>query len=193
MHFLRKFAAAVERFNDGVGAILRWLALIMVLMGAYNAVARYATRQVGIALSSNALNELQWYLFSLIFLLGAAYGFRHDVHVRVDVLHQRLGVRGRAWIEILGTALFLLPFSFVMLWVAWPAVRASWAVRETSPDPGGLSRYPIKAAILVCFLLLAFQGVAHLIRQVDVLRGAPDGDGEDVDGDIEGATARGLA
>jgi TRAP-type mannitol/chloroaromatic compound transport system permease small subunit len=173
MSLLERFAAAVERLNDALGRALRWLALLMVFMGAYNAVARWATRFAGVSLSSNALNELQWYLFSMIFLLGAAYGFRRDVHVRVDVLFQRLGERGRAWIDLLGTVLFLLPFSILMLKVAWPTVRASWVVRETSPDPGGLPRYPIKAVILVGFFLLVLQGLAHVVRQVQVLRGAP--------------------
>jgi TRAP-type mannitol/chloroaromatic compound transport system permease small subunit len=171
VNLVRRAASAIEALNDAIGGALRWVTLIMVLLGAYNAVARYLTRSVGVALSSNALYELQWYAFSLIFLLGAAYGFRHDVHVRVDVLYNHLGGRARAWIDIVGTAFFLLPFSIVMLVVAWPTVRASWAVRETSPDPGGLSRYPIKAMILVCFALLALQGLAHLVRQVDVLRG----------------------
>lgn len=176
MHSLSRFAGAVESLNDRIGAVLRWLALAMVLMGAYNAVARYLTRFAGVPLSSNALNELQWYLFSLIFLLGAAYGLRRDVHVRVDVLFQRLSARRQAWIDLLGTLLFLLPFSALMLKVSWPVVKASWAVRETSPDPGGLPRWPIKAVILVSFLLLALQGVAHLIRQVEVIR-APEADG----------------
>jgi TRAP-type mannitol/chloroaromatic compound transport system permease small subunit len=171
VNLLRRGAGAIEALNDAIGGALRWVTLIMVLLGAYNAIARYLTRSVGVALSSNALYELQWYAFSLIFLLGAAYGFRHDVHVRVDVLYNRLSARARAWIDIVGTVFFLLPFSIVMLVVAWPTVRASWAVRETSPDPGGLSRYPIKAMILVCFALLALQGLAHLVRQVEVLRG----------------------
>lgn len=185
MTLLARFAGAVEALNDRLGGLLRWLALIMVLIGAYNAVARYLTRWAGVSLSSNALNELQWYLFSLIFLLGAAYGFRVDAHVRVDVLHQKLSAKGRAWIDLLGTALFLVPFSVVMLEVSWPVVAASWAVRETSPDPGGLPRWPIKAVILVSFALLLLQGLAHMVRQVQVLRGgsqpppgagAPEGD-----------------
>src|SRR5690606_37783966 len=83
---LRRFATAVDRLNDGIGVAITWLSLVMIAFGAYNAIARYATRYVGVGLSSNALNELQWYLFSIIFLLGAAWGLRHDVHVRVDVL-----------------------------------------------------------------------------------------------------------
>lgn len=180
MRILQNFARAVDRLNDGLGRALRWLALVMVLMGAYNAVARYLTRYAGVSLSSNALNELQWYLFSLIFLLGAAYGLKHDVHVRVDVLYQRLTARGQAWIDLLGSVFFLIPFCTVMLVVAWPTVMDSWAVRETSPDPGGLPRYPIKAVILVCFALLLLQALAHIVRQLEVLRGVavPDPGGE---------------
>ena len=173
MHILSRFAAAVEGLNDRIGSVLRWLALVMVLIGAFNALARYLTRFAGVSLSSNALNELQWYLFSVIFLLGAAYGLRKDVHVRVDVLYQRLSAKRRAWIDLIGTVIFLLPFTALMLKVSWPVVKASWVVRETSPDPGGLSRYPIKALVLVSFALLALQGLAHLIRQVEVLLG-PD-------------------
>lgn len=167
----RRFVHGIDGINDRLGAVLRWLALVMVLVGAYNAVARYASRYAGAQLSSNALNELQWYLFSAIFLLGAAYGLRHDVHVRVDVLYGRLSRKGRAWIDLLGGVLFLLPFSVLMLWVSYPAVRNSWMVRETSPDPGGLSRWPIKALILVSFGLLALQGLAQITRDVAILRG----------------------
>lgn len=170
MHLSERFVRTVEALNDRLGVVLRWAALVMVLIGAYNAVARYLTRFTGFRLSSNALNELQWYLFSAIFLLGAAYALRHDVHVRVDVLYTRLSRKGRAWIDLLGSLLFLLPFSLLMLWVSWPAVRNSWIIGEVSPDPGGLPRYPIKALILVCFALLALQGLAEIVRNVAVLR-----------------------
>lgn len=171
MILLRRFSAAVDALNDRIGAAIRWLALLMVLLGAFNAVARYLTRYTGVSLSSNAFTELQWYFFSLIFLLGAAYGLRHDVHVRVDVLFERLPSRTRAWVDLVGTILFLLPFSALMLWVTWPAVRNSWAIRETSPDPGGLARYPIKAVILVGFVLLALQALSQVVKQVEVIRG----------------------
>lgn len=175
MQTLSRFADLVDALNDRIGSVLRWLALIMVVIGAYNAIARYFTRSVGVPLSSNALNELQWYLFSLIFLLGAAYGLRVDAHVRVDVLYQRVTDRTRAWIDLLGTVFFLLPFSALMLKVSWPVVKASWAVRETSPDPGGLPRWPIKMVVLVSFGLLMLQGLAYLIRQIEVLRGDSGG------------------
>ncbi len=162
--------------NDGIGKLTRWLALIMILIGAYNALARYATRYLEITLSSNALNELQWYMFSVIFLLGAAYGLRHDVHVRVDVMYAKLSDKGRAWIDLLGTVLFLIPFSLLMLWVSYPSVMRSWKIREVSPDPGGLPRYPIKALVLVSFTLLVLQGLSRIVYLVNFLKnGAPEG------------------
>jgi TRAP-type mannitol/chloroaromatic compound transport system permease small subunit len=160
MPFLRRLSALVDGLNDRIGAAIRWLALIMVLVGAFNAIARYLTRYTGVSLSSNAYLDLQWYFFSLIFLLGAAYGLNHDVHVRVDVLYERLGRKTRAWIDLAGTVLFLLPFSLLMLWVSWPPVRNSWVIRETSPDP------------------------SQAVKQVDIIRGEePAADAVPDDGD----------
>jgi TRAP-type mannitol/chloroaromatic compound transport system permease small subunit len=163
---------AIDRLNDLVGRAVLWLVAVMVAIGAYNAVARYLNRFTDANLASNAYLEAQWYLFSLVFLLGAAYALKEDAHVRVDVLYGRLGPRGRAWIDLLGTVLFLIPFCVLMLWVSWPSVAASWRVREVSPDPGGLPRYPIKAVVLVAFALLLLQGVSQLWKQVALLRGA---------------------
>ena len=164
---------AADVVSEWTGRSVRWLVGVMVVVGAFNAVARYLGRWTGTSLSSNAYIELQWYLFSLVFLLGASYALKHDAHVRVDVFYGRLSARGRAWIDLLGTALFLIPFSVFMLAASWPSVAASWRVREVSPDPGGLPRYPIKAVILVAFVLLIAQGVAEAAKRVRVLRGAP--------------------
>ena len=171
MTVLLRIATAIDRFSDRVGRVLIWLSLLMVIVGGYNAIVRYLDKFTGLGLSSNTYIELQWYLFSLLFLLGAAYTLRHDAHVRVDVLLVRLSPKGRAWVDVLGTILFLIPFCVMMLWVAWPAVSSSWAVREISPDPGGLPRYPIKAVIPVAFVLLLVQGVSMLIRGLAVITG----------------------
>jgi TRAP-type mannitol/chloroaromatic compound transport system permease small subunit len=165
-------ARAIDRSNERLGRAVVWLTLVMVLVGSFNAIARYLGPRVGLQLSSNAYIELQWYLFSLVFLLAGAYTLKHDRHVRVDVFYARLSARRQAWIDLAGTLLFLIPFSAVGLWVSWPAVRASWTILEGSPDPGGLPRYPIKAVILIAFVLLIVQGLAELIRRVAFLRGA---------------------
>lgn len=168
---LQRFVRGVDRFNGLLGSAVNWLVALMIAIGAFNAVARYLTRGTSLSISSNAYIELQWYLFSLVFLLGAACVLRSDGHVRVDVLYSRLGERGRARVNVAGTVLFLIPFCILMLLVSYPAVRASWRIRETSPDPGGLARYPVKAVILVGFALLLLQGIAELLRNVAVLRG----------------------
>ncbi len=177
MALLRTLAGRVDVLNDRIGAALRWLVLLMVLLGTTNALTRYASRQWGLSLNLTPLVEAQWYLFSVIFLLGAAYALRHDVHVRVDVVFERLSQRARGWIDLVGTMLFLVPFAVMMLWVAFPSVRSSWQIREGSPDPGGLARWPIKALVLVSFTLLLLQAMSQMIRHVDAIRGrAPTSD-----------------
>lgn len=165
------FARAVDRLSERLGSALAWLTVAMVVVGAYNAVVRYLGRYVGWSLASNFYLELQWYLFSLVFLLGAAYALERDAHVRVDVFYGRLSVRGRAWIDLAGTLLLLIPFSVLAVVVTWPSVASSWAVGETSPDPGGLPRYPLKTTILVCFVLLILQGASEAIKDVARIRG----------------------
>ena len=171
MRFALRLAAAVDRLTGLVGRGVAWLVPLMVLLAAFNAVARYLGRLVGHDLGSNLYLELQWYLFSLLFLLGAAWALREGAHVRVDVVYERLSPRVRTWIDLLGGLLLLLPFCLVSLWMSWPSVWASWAVREGSPDPGGLPRYPLKAVVLLAFGLLALQGLAELVRDVARLRG----------------------
>lgn len=161
----------VDGFNEQLGRTIRWLVLAVVLIGAGNAVARYAGRWFGMNLTSNLWLELQWYLFSLVFLLGGAYTLHHNSHVRVDVFYSRLGPRGRAWTGLLGTVVFLIPFCLLMIITSWPAVRSSWVIQEMSPDPGGLPRFPIKTAIPIAFFLLLAQGCAELVHQVRTLRG----------------------
>jgi TRAP-type mannitol/chloroaromatic compound transport system permease small subunit len=171
MRIWLRLSQAIDRLNGAIGRFVGWLTLAMVLIGAYNAVVRYLGSSLGRGLSSNAYLELQWYLFSLVFLLGAAYTFREGAHVRVDLLYGRLGRRGRAWIDLAGTLLLMLPFTVFALWLSWPSVRNSWAVREVSPDPGGLARYPIKSVILLAFGLLVLQGISQAIKQVAILAG----------------------
>ncbi len=175
MKLLLRLADGIDRFQERFGRVVVWLSLVMVLVGALNAVARYTDRFTGLGLSSNMWLELQWYLFSLLFLLGAASTLRQDAHVRVDVFYGRLSAKGQAWVNVLGTVFLMLPFCGLMLWTAWPAVANSWAVMEASPDPGGLPRYPIKTVIPVAFLLLALQGISLFARSLGVIMDADGG------------------
>ena len=186
------FSRIVDGATGRLGRFIAWLTLCMVVIGAYNAVARYLGRFIHASLSSNLYLELQWYLFSLIFLLGAAYALKEDAHVRVDVVYGRLGRRRKAWINVIGSVLMLIPFCVFTLWVSWPSIRNSWIVREGSPDPSGLPRYPIKAVIIVAFVLLVLQGISQLVKDVAVLRGPDDDMGEDGEAPDADIGARGL-
>jgi TRAP-type mannitol/chloroaromatic compound transport system permease small subunit len=154
----------IDRTNDRIGYFATLLVPFMILLGIGNVVGRYLGRLVGQNLSSNALLEGQWYIFSLIFLLGAAYTLRHDDHVRVDVLYSNWPPRQKALVNLWGSLLFLIPFCLMVMAASWSSILASWARGEISPDPGGLPRYPIKSVILVCCTLLSLQGISEAIK-----------------------------
>jgi TRAP-type mannitol/chloroaromatic compound transport system permease small subunit len=166
-----RWARGIDRLNEWVGRVIYWLTFVMVCLGAFNAIARYLDRYTGFGLSSNTWLEGQWYLFSLVFLLGAAYTLKRDDHVRVDILYSNVSRRGRAWINVLGTVLFLVPFCLLVLYMSWDFVVNSWATLEMSPDPGGLPRYPIKTAVPVALVLVLLQGLSMIVKEVAVLRG----------------------
>lgn len=171
MPFLLQVAHHIERFTNAIGKLAYWLVLVMIGVGVWNVLGRYLGNAIGQNLSSNALIETQWYLFDLVFLLGAAYTLQHNEHVRVDVFYARWSRRRQAMADLFGTVVFLIPFSVLAIYFSWGAVLQSWAVRETSPDPGGLARYPIKTMILVSFALLILQGIADAIKNLAILCG----------------------
>lgn len=171
MDRLLKIAKYIDSFNRRIGQLMFVLVLLMILIGVYNATVRYLGGFFGANLSSNAYLELQWYLFGAIFMLGAAYTFQRDGHVRVDVLHSRLTARTKAWIDLIGIVVFMIPFCAMVFWLSLPWVINSWHLLETSSDPGGLPRYPIKTVVPVAFLLLILQGLSQLIKAVAVIRG----------------------
>ena len=143
----------------------------MIGVGTWNVIGRYLGNLVGQNLSSNALIETQWYLFDIVFLLGAAYTLQKGGHVRVDVLYDRWSRRQKALADLIGTVLFLIPFSVLVIYFSWGAVVKSWSVWETSPDPGGLLRFPIKTMILVSFGLLILQGISEAIKNWAIFSG----------------------
>lgn len=140
----------------------------MVGLTLYDVTMRYLFRN-----GSVALQELEWHLFALVFLFGAAYTLKHDEHVRVDLIYssQRLSDRHRAFIDIFGNLFFLLPFAAMIIWTSIPFAYEAFIHAEISPDPGGLThRWILKAAIPVGFILLALQGLANSITGLIGLR-----------------------
>jgi TRAP-type mannitol/chloroaromatic compound transport system permease small subunit len=172
MDALLKLSALIDALNDRVGRFAFWLVLAVTVLSAGTAIARY-----GFSTGSNALLELQWYLFGAIFLLGAAYGLLKSAHVRIDVINSRLSRRTQAWIDVFGTLFMLLPASFIIAWFGWDMFMRSWSIMERSSDAGGLIRWPAKILVPLGFSLLMLQGVSELIKRIAFLQGRITWDG----------------
>jgi len=121
--------------------------------------------------SSNAWLELQWYLFSAIFLLGAGYTLRNNEHIRIDIVYGMLSRRIQVWIEIFGTLFFFFPTVVVIGWLSVPFVLESIRVNELSSNAGGLIRWPVKILLPIGFGFLFLQGVSELVKRVAFLLG----------------------
>ena len=166
-----RLSRLIDALNRRLARVMGWALLGMVLVGAYNAIARSLEKELGLGLSSNAYIEAQWYLFSLVFLLGAPYALRANAHVRVDVLYGEHSQRGKAWTDLVGSVLFLIPFCLFAIWISWDFVGNSIAIAEVSPDPGGLPRWPLKLVVPIAFGLLGLQGLSEVVKRVAFLRG----------------------
>ncbi len=170
MKGLLALSRLIDALNERLGRLVYWLVLAAVLISAGNALFRYLLNT-----GSNAWLEIQWYLFSAIFLLASGYTLLHNEHIRIDVISGRLSRRAQTWIDILGGIFFLLPMALYLLWLSWPMVWDAYVRHEISADAGGLVRWPVKLLIPAGFLLLSLQGVSELIKRVAFLQGlAPD-------------------
>lgn len=174
-----KFARGVDRVAEFLGRISIYLILVLVAVGFYNVVVRYLGRFIGQNLSSTRLLELQWYIYSVLFFLIFGYNMKHDVNVRVDILYAKWSAKRQAWINLLGTLLFVVPLAIIGIWVTITPVLQSWGQLpngtfgpwETSPDPDGLPRAPIKSFIIVAFALLLLQAIAQIIKYAAIITG----------------------
>jgi TRAP-type mannitol/chloroaromatic compound transport system permease small subunit len=166
LRILLAVSRLIDGLNERVGRTAYWMVLAAVLVSSGNAVVRYVFDY-----SSNAWLELQWYLYTSFFLIGAGYTLLRNEHVRIDIINSRLSPRTRAWIDLLGGIFFLLPMALVIMTLAWPVFTASYALHETSPSANGLLRWPVKLMIPVGFFLLALQGVSEIIKRAAFLLG----------------------
>jgi len=163
---LLRLSALIDALNERVGHLSYWLILLAVLVSAGNASVRYAFN-----MSSNAWLEIQWYLFSAVFLFCAGYTLLHNQHVRIDVISGRMSRRARAWIDVLGTLFFLLPMAIAIMWMSWPVFVDAYQRNEVSTNAGGLIVWPGRLMLPVGFFLLILQGISELIKRVAFLRG----------------------
>jgi TRAP-type mannitol/chloroaromatic compound transport system permease small subunit len=169
---LLRVSKIIDTITGQIGKLTLWLVILMLAIGFYNVIARTLGGWLNRNLASNVFLEAQWYLFSLVFFFGFAYILQRNENVRVDFLYSNWSTRRRAIVNLLGTIFFLIPFCIVGILVTLDPVRLSVQLREMSPDPGGLPRYPLKAMIIVAFSLLLLQGISELIKHTAILTGA---------------------
>ena len=156
LRFLRAYIGFANRLNERIGVAVSWLTTVLVAVVCYDVFTRYLLKS-----SLVAVQELQWHLFAVIFLIGAAYTLKHGKHVRVDVFYNRFSAKTRAWVDFVGSMLFLIPFCLFAIWCSHTFVMNAFVIGEGSPDPGGLpARFILKAAIPAGFFLLTLQGIA---------------------------------
>jgi TRAP-type mannitol/chloroaromatic compound transport system permease small subunit len=166
---LLKLSAGVDAFSSLIGKLIRWLVLASVLISAGNAIIRKVFN-----ISSNGFLEIQWYLFSGVFLLGAGFAFMRNVHVRIDFISTKLSKRTNAIIDAAGIVVFLIPLCLIMVWLSWPLFSNALSSGEMSQNAGGLIRWPAYLLMPLGFGILLLQAVSELIKRVAFLRGLRD-------------------
>ncbi|HJV72842.1 MAG TPA: TRAP transporter small permease subunit [Noviherbaspirillum sp.] len=169
MSLLLSLSRFIDALNEKIGLTVSWALLVAVLICTGNALVRYILHT-----SSNAWLEIQWYLFSAVFLLATSYTLRRNEHVRIDVVAGRFSKRTQVWIDIFGFLLFLLPITLIILYYAVPYAWQSIQNQEVSSNAGGLIIWPAKLLIPIGFLQLALQGFSELIKRIGYLQGKVD-------------------
>lgn len=164
---MERLIEIIDKINRRVGLSVSWLSFCLVVLVVCDVLMRYLFRK-----SFVVVQELEWHLFAAFFLLGGGYTLLRDSHVRVDVFYQRLSPKVKAWVDFLGVIFFLLPGCYLVMATSSRFAWLSWAVREGSPDPGGLpARYVLKAIVVVAFFLLGIQGISMGLKNFLILLG----------------------
>ena len=169
MSFFLAIARIIDTINEKIGLTISWALMLAVLICSGNALMRYT-----FSISSNAWLEIQWYLFSAVFLLAAPYTFRRNEHVRIDVLASKLPKRVQVWIDMFGIVLFLMPMLVITLYYSIPYTILSIQGQEMSSNAGGLIMWPVKILIPIGFTLFVLQGISELIKRIGYMNGLVD-------------------
>jgi len=156
----------IDRMSERIGRTIYWLVLVAVLISAANATVRKIFNY-----SSNSFLEIQWYLFSMIFLFLAGYTLKNNEHVRIDIITGRLSAQVRAGIDIFGTLFFLFPMAFLLMYLSWPVFVDAYVRNEVSTNAGGLIIWPARIMVPIGFALLILQGFSELIKRIAFLKG----------------------
>lgn len=161
-----KLISLLESFIEKLGKTIAWLTLVMVLLSFAIVVLRY-----GFNIGSIAMQESVLYLHALVFMLGAAFTFKHDGHVRVDIFYQKMSVKHKAMVNLFGTLFLLIPVVIFIFYISYDYVALSWRIKEQSPEAGGLSiLYINKTLLLLLPLTLFIQAIAEMLKSVLILK-----------------------
>lgn len=160
-----RFVYWIDQLNEKLGYFAAWLTALLVVL---------VCLEVGIGFFNASwtwLTELEWHLFSLIFLIGAGYGFKHDKHVRVDLFYTHFSPKDKALVNLIGNLVLLIPWCLVIIWAGVRYAYIAFKIGENSADPGGLpARFIIKSMIAFGFLLLLLQGIAETAKAWQIFK-----------------------
>jgi TRAP-type mannitol/chloroaromatic compound transport system permease small subunit len=156
----------IDSVNERLGYLADWAVVMSCAISAGNAMVRYAFDT-----SSNAWLEIQWYLFTMTVMLGASYTLKKNEHVRVDILYMMLPERGKEWLDLIGTIVFLLPTMGFLAWLSWPLFERAWVSNEVSGSAGGLIRWPVLILLPLGFTLVTLQGLSEIIKRTAAIIG----------------------
>ena len=165
LNALLPLARAIDRLNTWIGKHLAWLILAAVIVSSVNAVVRKVFDT-----SSNAWLELQWVLFSIVFLMCSPWTLLHNEHIRIDIVNNLLPKQLRNTIDVVGHALFLLPWCLIMVITSVPFFWRSWSIDEQSGNAGGLPQWPAKSLLMIGFALLLIQALSELTKRLAIMR-----------------------
>ncbi len=167
---LVKLERFFDKFAAAIGNLTGVLMVLMMLNVFYDVIMRYFFNT-----GSIGMQEMEWHLFSVVFLLGIAYSLNEEGHVRVDVIYDNLSLKRKAMINIVGTLLFLIPFALLIFFGSIDFVKEAFETGEISGDPGGLThRWIIKAFVPGSMAILSFVAVGYIIKNINIYRGVHD-------------------
>lgn len=166
MQALLNLSRAIDSFTRWLGKRLAWLILLAVVIATVNAIVRKT-----LDVSSNSWLELQWVLFSTVFLLCASWTLLDNEHIRIDIVSNLMSKRMRDTIDVIGHVFFLIPLCIVMIVTGGPFFLRSFELNEQSGNAGGLPQWPAKSLIIIGFTLLIIQAISELIKRIAVMRG----------------------
>ncbi len=168
MSIMQSLIDNIERFIDWSGRAVSWLTLLMVIVTFIVVVLRYV-----FDIGWIALQESITYMHAMVFLVGASWAMQHDAHVRVDIFYSRFSTRTKAWVDLFGSLLLLLPVMIFIAWISWEYVIDSWEVLEGSREAGGLPAvFLLKSLIVVLAIMLILQALVQIMRSVQTIRSA---------------------